>query len=117
MQMKTKNTSSQKKSKNLSFKNKVIINHDDLKEKLLNKLVSENEVFQSNNQYNQMLNILFDENKFKITNEFDGKHSNDFLYEKLKYLQPMDLDDSLSDDDQKIEYLNRLSSKFTFGHY
>ena len=111
MQMKTKNTSTEKKMKNQLFKNKVIIKYDDLKEKLASILESENETVQSNDQYNQMLNVLFDENKFKIKNEFDYK---EFLKEKLKYLQPMNLDD---DDDEKNEVLNRIPSNFTFGHH
>ena len=114
--MKNKNISIEKESKNQLFKSKVIINHDDLKKKLSSVLGSENETNKSDNQYNQMFNILFDKNKFKIRNDFDGEHCDDFLHEKLKYLQPVNLDDSLSDD-RKIEYVNRISPKFTFGHH
>ena len=113
MEIKTKKSSAEKIPKNKLFTSKIIINHDDTKIKLPSIIESENETVQSNDKYNKMLNVLFDKNKFKIRNEFDGKHSKVFLKEKIKYLQPMNLNDSLIDD---IEYLNNISPKFTFGH-
>ena len=65
MKMESKNTS-KKISKNQLFKNKVIINYDDLYKKSPSILESENEIIQSKNQHNQIFNSLFDENKFKI---------------------------------------------------
>ena len=113
MQMKNKNIPIEKKTKNKLSKNKILISNDSLKKKFPNEYESEKEKLQSNNQYNKMLNILFDENKFNIRNEFDRKHCKEFLKEKFKYLQPMNLDDSV---DEKVGNLNRLSSKFTFGN-
>ena len=116
MQAKNKNTFTKAISKNQLFKKKIILRPDDLKEKLRNLFESKNETIQSNYQYNKMLRVLFDENKFKIRNDFDRKHSKEFLYEKDKCLRPIGLDDYLFDDDEKIETLNKISSKFTFGH-
>ena len=115
MQTKSKNTSTEKIMKNQLFKKTVMVNPDDLIKILPN--LTEKKTAQSNNQYNQMFKDLFDENKFKIRNDFDRKHSKEFLNEKDKYLRPVNLDDFLSDEDEKIETLNRISSKFTFGHY
>ena len=115
MQTKNKITSTEKISKNQLFKKTVMVNPDDLIKILPN--LTEKKTVQSNNQYNQMFKDLFDENKFKIRNDFDRKHSKEFLNEKDICLRPMNLDDFLSDEDEKIETLNRISSKFTFGHY
>ena len=115
MQTKNKITSTEKISKNKLFKKTVMVNPDDLIKILPN--LTEKKTVQSNNQYNQMFKDLFDENKFKIRNDFDRKHSKEFLNEKDICLRPMNLDDFLSDEDEKIETLNRISSKFTFGHY
>ena len=113
--MKSKKTSG-KLSKNQLFKNKVIINYDDLKNKLSSIIGSEDETVQSNIQCSQMLNILFDENKFQFKNNFDRKHCKKFLKEKLQYLEPMNLDDSLSEN-EKGEILTTITSKFTFGNH
>ena len=115
MQTKSKNSSTEKITKNQLFKKKVILNPDDLKKILTNE--TEKKTAQSNNQYNQVFKDLFNENKFKIRNDFDRKHSKEFLNEKDQYLRPLNIDDFLSDKDEKIETLNRISSKFTFGHY
>ena len=117
MQKKNKNKPIEKKMKNQLFKNKVIISPDELKEKLSSILGSENETARPNIQNNKILNDLFDENKFKIRNDFDSDHCEEFLEEKEKYLRPMNLDNSLSDEDEKTDVVNRISSKFTFGHY
>ena len=116
MKTKTKYISTKTISKNKLLKNKVIINPDNFYEKLSSILETENETIQSNIQCNQMFKILFDENKFKIRNDFDREHSKVFLDEKDKCLQPINLDNSFSDDD-KIETINRISSKFTFGQH
>ena len=115
MQAKTFNTSIEPKLKNQLFKKKVIMNYNDLKEKLSSIFESESEKTGQNNHYSKMLIALFDVNKFKIRNDFDRKHCKEFLKEKDKYLQPLNLDDSLSDDDEEIGAINRISSKFTFG--
>ena len=107
MQMKNKNSLSEKNSKNQLFKNRVIISPDDLAEKFASMRSIEHGIF----------NDLFDENKFKIRNDFDRKHCKEFLKEKDESLKLVNLDDSLSDDDEESEVLNRISSKFTFGHY
>ena len=116
MQMKGKNTFTEKISKNQLFKKKIITNPDDLKKILSNVLEIEKETARSNTQYNQMFKDLFDENKFKIRNDFDRKHSKVFLNEKDIFLRSINLDDFLSDEDENTEFLNRISSKFTFGH-
>ena len=103
--------------KNNLFKSKVIISYDDFQKKLSSILETENETIITNNQYNKMVNVLFDENKFKIRNDFDSKHCKKFLKEKEKSFQPINLNDSLLNDDEKIECLNRISPKFTFGHH
>ena len=55
-------------------------------------------------------------NKFKIRNDFDRKHSKEFLKEKDECLKTMDLNDSLSEnDDENDQVLNNISTKFTFG--
>ena len=107
MEMKNKNTSIKKISKNQLFKNRIIINPDDLKEKFPNILKKEIEA----------LCDLFDEDKFKIKNDFDRKHCKEFLKEKDKCLQAINLDDTLSEnnDDENSEVLNNISTKFTFG--
>ena len=115
--MKNKCISTKIISKNELFKNTIIISSDDLKEKLQNIIEIEKKTAQSNIQYSQMFNDLFEENKFKIRNDFDRKHCNEFLKEKDESLKLVNLDDSLSDDDEESEVLNRISSKFTFGHY
>ena len=79
-----------------------------------NKNPPESKATQSNYQYNQY-KVLFNEKKFKIRNDFDRKHSKKFLKEKDKCLEPIVVDDFLFDD-EKIETLNKISSKFTFGH-
>ena len=112
MQAKNKNTSAKIISKNQLFKNKVILRSDVLKEKLQNLFESESRAIKSNIH---LYEVLFDKNKFKIRNDFDRKHSKEFLKEKDKCLKPVDLDDFLSDD-EKIDTLNKISSKFTFGH-
>ena len=45
--------------------------------------------------FQRSASIIFVKNKFKISNEFDHKGIKKFLKEKFKYLQPMNLDDSL----------------------
>ena len=117
MEKKNKNITIKEVPKNNLFKNKVIISYDDFQKKLSSILETENETFLSNNQYNQMINVLFDENKFKIRNDFDSKHCKKFLKEKEKSFQPINLNDTIFDGNEKIEYLNRISSKFTFGHH
>ena len=118
MQAKTRNISTNKKSKNKLFKKKVIINPDDLKKMSPNVFMTKKEITQQNYKYNQMYNILFNKNKFKMKNDFDKKHSKIILNEKDKYLQPVNLDDSLSDEeDENVDVLNRISGKFTFGHH
>ena len=111
------NTSIEEIPKNNLFKNKVIISYDDFQKKLSSILETENETIISNNQYSEMVNVLFDENKFKIKNDFDSKHCKKFLKEKEKCLRTINLNDSLLNDDEKIECLNRISPKFTFGHH
>ena len=114
--MKNKDTSKKKVVKNQSFKSKVIINYDDFEKKFPNIIGIENEITQLNNQYNKTFHVLFNKDKFKIRNDFDSEHSNEFLKEKEKYLQPVNLDGSLSDDDEEEkDILNRISPKFTFG--
>ena len=104
--MKNKNISTKVIPKNELFKNKVIINPDNLKEKFSSMFETETEAF----------NDLFDKNKFKIKNDFDRKHCKEFLKEKDKCLQAIDLDDSLSEsEDENIEVVNNISTKFTFG--
>ena len=116
MQAKSKPISTKIIPKNQLFKNPVIIDPDDLKEKLSNAAGAQSEIVESNNHYNQMLNVLFDENKFKIRNDFDRRHSKEFLKEKDLCLQSINLDESLlENDDENEEVLNRVSSKFTFG--
>ena len=111
--MKNYYTSAKTISKNQFFKDRVILNPGELKEKLSSVHENEKEAF-----YFQKFNDLFDENKFKIRNDFDSEHSKEFLEEKEKYLQPINLDNTFSeDDDDNSEVLNRISSKFTFGHY
>ena len=106
MQMKNKNSLSEKNSKNQLFKNRVIISPDDLAEKFASMRSIEHGIF----------NDLFDENKFKIRNDFDRKHSKEFLKEKDECLKTMDLNDSLSEnDDENDQVLNNISTKFTFG--
>ena len=106
MQMKNKKAPTKKMSKNQLFKNRIIINPDDLKEKLPNILEKENEA----------LCDLFDEDKFKIKNDFDRKHCKEFLKEKDKCLEAINLDDNLSEnEDENIEVVNNISTKFTFG--
>ena len=112
-----KSTCIEKISKNQLFKNKVIIKYDDLKDKLSSILESDKETDESNNKSNNLFNVLFEENKFQFKNDFDKEHCKVFLKEKIKYLQPMDLEDSLSEEDEKIEILKRTPTKFTFGHF
>ena len=104
--MKNKNISTKVISKNELFKNKVIINPDNLKEKFSSMFETEIEAF----------NDLFDKNKFKIKNDFDRKHCKEFLKEKDKCLEAINLDDNLSEnEDENIEVVNNISTKFTFG--
>ena len=107
--MKNKNISTKVIPKNELFKNKVIINPDNLKEKFSSMFETETEAF----------NDLFDKNKFKIKNDFDRKHCKEFLKEKDKCLQAINLDDTLSEnnDDENSEVLNNISTKFTFGRH
>ena len=107
--MKNKNTATKKISKNQLFKNRIIINPDDLKEKFPNILEKESGA----------LRDLFNEDKFKIKNDFDRKHCKEFLKEKDKCLQAINLDDTLSEnnDDENSEVLNNISTKFTFGRH
>ena len=109
MQMENKNTPTNKTSKNQLFKNRVIISPDNLKEKFPNIVGTEK----------RALNDLFDEDKFKIRNDFDRKHCKEFLKEKYKCLESINLNDTISenDDDEKNEVLNKISSKFTFGRH
>ena len=116
MKERNENTYTKITSKNQLFKKKVIIKPDDLKKILPNVFETEKDTIRSNTQYNQIFNDLFDENKFKIRNDFDKKHSKVFLNEKDLYLQSINLDDYLSDEDEDVEFLNRISPKFTFGH-
>ena len=115
--MKTKDTFKKKVMKNQLFKNKVIINHDDFEKIFPNIIGIENEITQSNNQYNKTFHVLFNKDKLKISNDFDSEHCNEFLKEKEKYLRPINLDSSLSDDEEEKDILNRISPKFTFGQH
>ena len=104
--MKNKNISTKVIPKNELFKNKVIINPDNLKEKFSSMFETEIGA----------LNDLFDKNKFKIKNDFDRKHCKEFLKEKDKCLEAINLDDNLSEnEDENIEVVNNISTKFTFG--
>ena len=105
--MKNKNSSTEKISKNELFKNRIIISPEDLKEKFSSMNSIETGLFSD----------LFDANKFKIRNDFDRKHSKEFLKEKDECLQAINLNDTLSenDDDENNEVLNNISTKFTFG--
>ena len=104
--MKNKNISTKVISKNELFKKKVIINPDNLKEKFSSMFETEIGAF----------NDLFDKNKFKIKNDFDRKHCKEFLKEKDKCLEAINLDDNLSEnEDENIEVVNNISTKFTFG--
>ena len=105
--MKNKNSSTEKISKNELFKNRIIISPEDLKEKFSSMNSIETGLFSG----------LFDSNKFKIRNDFDRKHSKEFLKEKDECLQAINLNDTLSenDDDENNEVLNNISTKFTFG--
>ena len=106
--MKNKNSSLEKISKNELFKNKIIISPEDFKKKFSSMNSIETGVFSD----------LFDANKFKIRNDFDRKHSKQFLKEKDECLQTILLNDTFSendDDDENNEVLNNISTKFTFG--
>ena len=104
--MKNKNSSTEKILKNDLFKNRIIISPEDLEEKYPSMYSIETGV----------LGDLFEENKFKIRNDFDRKHSKEFLKEKDECLKTMDLNDSLSEnDDENDQVLNNISTKFTFG--
>ena len=104
--MKNKNISTKVIPKNELFKNKVIINPDNLKEKFSSMFETEIGA----------LYDLFDKNKFKIKNDFDRKHCKEFLKEKDKCLEAINLDDNLSEnEDENIEVVNNISTKFTFG--
>ena len=106
MQMKNKNSSSDNIPKNEFFKNRVIATPDDLKEKFQSMHSIETGIFSD----------LFDKNKFKIRNDFDRNHCKEFLKEKDECLQTMDLNDSLSEnDDENEQVVNNISTKFTFG--
>ena len=109
MQTKNNSKSTKKSSKNQLFKDTIIISADEFKQKLPNLVESE---IESNNQ---IFHDLFDENKIKIKNDFDRKHCKEFLTEKDKYLQTIDLDDSLPDEDENTEVLKRSPTTFTFG--
>ena len=50
-----------------------------------------------------MFKILFHKNKFKLGNDFDSEHCEEFLKEKKIYLRTINLDNSLYDDDKKNE--------------
>ena len=107
--MKNKNSSTDKISKNELFGNRIIISPEDLKEKFPSMRSIETGMFSD----------LFEENKFKIRNDFDRKHSNEFLKEKDECLKIINLNDTLSendDDDENEQVLNNISTKFTFGH-
>ena len=117
MDNKIKNTNTKKISKKKLFKKTLIIENVDLQGILSNIPESENDSIHSNNKNNEMYNVLFEENKFKIRDDFDNKHCIEFLQEKEKYFQPMNLDDSISDNAEKTEVLKRTPTKFTFGHY
>ena len=104
--MKNKNSSTEKISKNELFKKRIIISPEDLKEKFSSMSSIETGV----------INDLFEENKFNIRNDFDRKHSKEFLKEKDECLQTINLNDTLSEnDDENNEVLNNISTKFTFG--
>ena len=107
MQMKNKNSYNENISKNELFKNRIIISPEDLNEKFPSMSSIKTGMFSD----------LFEENKFKIRNDFDRKHSKEFLKEKDECLQTINLNDTLSenDDDENNEVLNNISTKFTFG--
>ena len=104
--MKNKNISTKVIPKNELFKNKVIINPDNLKEKFSSMFETEIGA----------LNDLFDKNKFKIKNDFDRKHCKEFLKEKDKCLQAINLNDTSfeNSDNENSEVLNNISTNFSF---
>ena len=55
--------------------------------------------------------------KFKISNKFDKKHSEKFLEEKDKYLDVVELDDKLPENEESLAY--KISNidllNFSFG--
>ena len=55
--------------------------------------------------------------KFKISNKFDKKHSEKFLEEKDKYLEVVELDDKLPENEESLAY--KISNidllNFSFG--
>ena len=105
--MKNKNSSTEKILKNELFKNRIIISPEDLEEKYPSMYSIETGV----------LGDLFEENKFKIKNDFDRKHSKEFLKEKDECLKAINLNDILSEnvDDGNEQVVNNISTKFTFG--
>ena len=116
MQVKNKSTSTKIIPKNKLLKEKGIISTEELKEDLPSILESKNETVHPVNPYDQMFDDLFDENKFKMRNDFDRKHCKEFLKEKDKCLKPIKLDDEFFlDGDENDDVVNRITPKFTFG--
>ena len=72
--------------------------------------------------FQRSASIIFMKDKFKISNEFDHKGIKTFLKEKFKYLEPMNLNDSLIEikkhHKQKYpKYYGRTVSKKKFSKY
>ena len=118
MQTKNKKANIKKLPKNRLIKKKIKNDKDDIKKKIQNNIPeAENEIGQSDKEFIQMIKILFNKNKFKIRNDFDREHCKEFLKEKEKYFQQINLNDSLSDEGEESGIKNRILTKFTFGHH
>ena len=69
--------------------------------------------------FQRLASIIFMKNKFQFPNDFDHDGTKDFLKEKLKYLKPMNLDDSLIEikNHRKSKHNNKTTSKKKIRKY